>query len=208
MSLAANCNSRTNWQTMLFSYWSFIDHWTRRAVHAWSFESLPIHFFNNVFYTVSTQQYIITVIKYIQSGHITATCFDRKRSSSGQWRTFLRCNKLAWRWPFTVETCSHNVTWLYILYHCNNIVVYWRYIIHYTNLLIHNGMVSVKNLPMLLWEPQMLHFVLKHKKFWIADIIEWWGFVMNDAARAGKDCNAARLKERGACCSGFAEGLS
>jgi len=38
----------------------------------------------NVLYTVSTQQYIITVIKYIQSGHITATCFDRKRSSSGQ----------------------------------------------------------------------------------------------------------------------------
>jgi len=37
-----------------------------------------------VLYTVSTQQYIITVIKYIQSGHITATCFDRKPSSSGQ----------------------------------------------------------------------------------------------------------------------------
>jgi len=26
----------------------------------------------NVLYTVSTQQYIITVIKYIKSGHITA----------------------------------------------------------------------------------------------------------------------------------------
>ena len=43
-----------------------------------------ITFLYNVLYTVSTQQYIITVIKYIQSGHITATCFDRKRSSSGQ----------------------------------------------------------------------------------------------------------------------------
>ena len=30
----------------------------------------------NVLYTVSTQQYISTVIKYIQSGHIIATCFD------------------------------------------------------------------------------------------------------------------------------------
>jgi len=45
-----------------------------------------IEFLNlyNVLYTVSTQQYIITVIQYIQLGHITATCFDRKRSSSGQ----------------------------------------------------------------------------------------------------------------------------
>jgi hypothetical protein len=38
----------------------------------------------NVLYAVSTQQYIGTVIQYIQSGHITARCFDRKRSSSGQ----------------------------------------------------------------------------------------------------------------------------
>jgi len=37
-----------------------------------------------VFYTVITQQYIITVIKFIESGHIMATYFDRKRSSSGQ----------------------------------------------------------------------------------------------------------------------------
>jgi hypothetical protein len=38
----------------------------------------------NVLYIVSTQQYIITVIKYTQSGHIKTICFDRKRSSSGQ----------------------------------------------------------------------------------------------------------------------------
>jgi len=38
----------------------------------------------NVLYTVSTQQYISTVILYIHSGHIMATCFERKRSSSGQ----------------------------------------------------------------------------------------------------------------------------
>jgi len=38
----------------------------------------------NALYTVSTQQYIIRLIKYIQSGHITTTCFDRKRSSSDQ----------------------------------------------------------------------------------------------------------------------------
>jgi len=38
----------------------------------------------DVLYTVSTQQYIITGIKYILSGHIMATCFDRKRSYSGQ----------------------------------------------------------------------------------------------------------------------------
>ena len=49
----------------------------------------------NELYTVSTQQYISTVILYIHSGHITATCFDRKRSSSGQWRAFLRYNKVA-----------------------------------------------------------------------------------------------------------------
>jgi len=34
----------------------------------------------NLLYTVSTQQYISTVIQYIQLGHVTATCFDRKRS--------------------------------------------------------------------------------------------------------------------------------
>ena len=34
----------------------------------------------NVLYTVSTQQYISTVIQYARSGHIIATCFDCKRS--------------------------------------------------------------------------------------------------------------------------------
>jgi len=37
----------------------------------------------NVLYTINAQQYISTEI-YIESGHIMATCFDRKRSSSGQ----------------------------------------------------------------------------------------------------------------------------
>ena len=35
---------------------------------------------------------------------------------------------MAWRWPFTVEICSHNVISLYWY-----IVVYWRNIIHYTD---------------------------------------------------------------------------
>jgi len=38
------------------------------------------------------------------------------------------------------------VTQLYTLYHRIDTVVYWQYIIHYTNLLIHNGMASVKHL--------------------------------------------------------------
>jgi len=38
----------------------------------------------NVLYSANTQLYISTVILYIPSGHIMATCFDRKRSSSGQ----------------------------------------------------------------------------------------------------------------------------
>jgi len=38
----------------------------------------------NALYAVSIQQYISTVIKYILSRHITATCFDRKWSSLGQ----------------------------------------------------------------------------------------------------------------------------
>ena len=33
------------------------------------------------------------------------------------------CSSLAWRWPFTIETCSRNVTWLYILYHCTDILL-------------------------------------------------------------------------------------
>ena len=28
----------------------------------------------------------------------------------------LKCSLLVWRWKFTVETCSSNVTWLYVLY--------------------------------------------------------------------------------------------
>ena len=38
----------------------------------------------NVLHSVNTQLYISTVILHIHSGHIMATCFDRKRSSSGQ----------------------------------------------------------------------------------------------------------------------------
>jgi len=52
-----------------------------------------------------------------------------------------QCPLLAWRWPFTVETCSRNV---YIISLYWYIVVHWRYIIHCTNLLIHNRMPSVK----------------------------------------------------------------
>ena len=49
----------------------------------------------NVLYSVNTQLYISTVILHIHSGHIMATCFDRKRSSSGQYGTFLRYNKVS-----------------------------------------------------------------------------------------------------------------
>jgi len=51
---------------------------------------------------------------------------------------------LAWRCPFTVKTCCHNETWLYILYHCTDIFLCIdgiQYIIH---LLPHNRMTSVK----------------------------------------------------------------
>ena len=41
-----------------------------------------VPFLYNALHTVNTQQYISTVIQYIQLGRITATCFDRKRSSS------------------------------------------------------------------------------------------------------------------------------
>ena len=43
-----------------------------------------------VLYSVNTQLYISTVILHIHSGHIMATCFNSKRSSSGQQGTFLR----------------------------------------------------------------------------------------------------------------------
>ena len=85
----------------------------------------------NIFYTVCTQQYISTVILYIQSGHITATCFDRKRSSSGQYRTFIvpqKCSLLAWRWPFRSKhvtvmwpDCIYNIT---ALIYCCVLTVY------------------------------------------------------------------------------------
>jgi len=35
----------------------------------------------------------------------------------------LKCFLFACKWPFTVETCSRNVTWLYILYHCTDILL-------------------------------------------------------------------------------------
>ena len=53
----------------------------------------------NVLYTVCTQKYIITLIKYIQSGHITAACFDRKRPSSGQLSATLLYLKNILYWP-------------------------------------------------------------------------------------------------------------
>ena len=41
-------------------------------------------FLYTVLYTENAQQYISTVIQYIKLGLIMATCFDRKRPSSGQ----------------------------------------------------------------------------------------------------------------------------
>jgi len=38
----------------------------------------------NVLYSINTQLYMSIVILHIHSGHIMATCFDRKRLSSGQ----------------------------------------------------------------------------------------------------------------------------
>ena len=46
------------------------------------------------------------MILYIHSGHIMATRFDRKQSSSGQWRIFLRYNNVSTQWDpisFTVK---------------------------------------------------------------------------------------------------------
>jgi hypothetical protein len=48
------------------------------------FNSTDVSILYNILYSVSTQKYISTVIQYIQLGPITATCFDRKRSSSDQ----------------------------------------------------------------------------------------------------------------------------
>ena len=42
----------------------------------------------NVFYSVNTQLNITTVLLYIHPGHIMVTCFDRKRSSWGNWEYF------------------------------------------------------------------------------------------------------------------------
>jgi len=43
--------------------------------------SIDVSNLYNILYTVSTQQYISTVIQYLQLGHIKATCFHRKWSS-------------------------------------------------------------------------------------------------------------------------------
>ena len=58
-------------------------------------DEISVADFYNVLYTVNTQHYISTVILYIHSGHISATCFDRKRSSSGKLGKFLRYNKVS-----------------------------------------------------------------------------------------------------------------
>ena len=92
----------------------------------------------NILYNVNTKQYISTVMWYIyiytQSGYIMATCFDRKWSSSGQERTFLRYrylkNVLCWpeddrlrskhvavTWP----DCIYNIT---VLIYCCVVTVY------------------------------------------------------------------------------------
>jgi len=55
-------------------------------------ESIPLCSNKNVSYSVNTQLYISTVILYIHSGHIMATYFGCKWSSSGQ---FLRYNKVS-----------------------------------------------------------------------------------------------------------------
>ena len=58
-------------------------------------DEISVADFYNVLYTVNSQQHISTVILYIHSGHISATCFDRKRSSSGKLGIFLRYNKVS-----------------------------------------------------------------------------------------------------------------
>ena len=138
------------------------------------------HLFN-VLYSVNTQLYISRVILYIHSGHIMATCFGRKRSSSGQQKTLLRCNKVSTQWDpisFTVKLQELMSKWVILTFAVNEMeshwvltllciknvlywpeddrlrlkhvaimwpeciytislywyfVVYWRYIIHYTN---------------------------------------------------------------------------
>jgi len=87
----------------------------------------PFSWCSNTVFSVNTQLYISTVILHIHSGHIMETCFDRKRSSSGQWfmvtlwqpvstvNGHLQANGLWSHYgnmfrPFTVETCCRNVT--------------------------------------------------------------------------------------------------
>jgi len=71
----------------------------------------------NVLYSVNTQPCISTVILYIHSGHIIATCFDRKRPSSGQYRTFLRYNKVSTQWDPISFTVRVKIT-------CDEILIY------------------------------------------------------------------------------------
>jgi len=71
----------------------------------------------NVLYTFNTQQYISTMILYIHSGYITATCFDRNRSSSGQQRTFSRYNKVSTQWgPNESRQVSFEISYLNTFY--------------------------------------------------------------------------------------------
>jgi len=66
-------------------------------------------------FSVNAQLYISTVNLYIESGHIMATCFDRKRSSSGQYRTFLRYNTLSSQFEPISFTVKSKITYDEIL---------------------------------------------------------------------------------------------
>ena len=66
-----------------------VQHLECSFVRRWGFDTLVSRSETNLYkvvYSVNTQQYttISTVILYIHLGHIMATCFNRKRSSSGQ----------------------------------------------------------------------------------------------------------------------------
>jgi len=73
-------------------------------------DEISVADFYNVLFTVNTQHYISTVVLYIHSGHISAKCFDRKRSSSGKLGIFLAYNKVSTQRNFILFTVKFKIT--------------------------------------------------------------------------------------------------
>ena len=87
--------------------------------------------FYNVLYTVNTQHYISKVILYVHSGHISATCFDCKRSSSGKMGTFLWYNKVSTQRDSILFTVKVKITYDDNLIYNKNIKINGNHINYY-----------------------------------------------------------------------------